>query len=311
MVMPNRSFSISKPYSFGFNGQLRDNEVYGVGNLNTALFWQYDTRLGRRWNRDPKVKVWESGYATFRNNPTIFIDPSGDDYFINRYGQLLGKDNTESINIRLVTDDNLQTRNAFNQLLTKMDNDLSDQDQFEKLTVESQASIQAKFDVLKSESFANKVERKAGLVVDVANNTISLVPLAQTSGDGEGKADFSPYENIMDVGKVKLTGVEGNKSRWYISQTHTHPTHLDDVQLDPFQPNKTTISGSSQEHLPTPSGDDVIRASKGKGGIGLPQFVLPTGGQSMEGVDTNKQPVKGTNSSNFIIKSLEANPAPN
>jgi hypothetical protein len=41
-------------YRFGFNGQEKVNEIAGVGNHNTAEFWEYDTRLGRRWNLDPK-----------------------------------------------------------------------------------------------------------------------------------------------------------------------------------------------------------------------------------------------------------------
>ncbi|MFN6328023.1 MAG: hypothetical protein ACK4WA_04575, partial [Chitinophagales bacterium] len=54
--------STQRTYYFGFNGQEKDNEVYGEGNLNTAEFWQYDTRIGRRWNVDPKLKIWESPY---------------------------------------------------------------------------------------------------------------------------------------------------------------------------------------------------------------------------------------------------------
>src|SRR5690606_18721571 len=42
-----------KGYKYGFNGQEKDNEVYGDGNSYTAEFWQYDPRLGRRWNVDP------------------------------------------------------------------------------------------------------------------------------------------------------------------------------------------------------------------------------------------------------------------
>ena len=78
--MPNRSFSYQtgSSYRFGFNGQSKDNEVYGAGNLNTALFWEYDTRLGRRWNFDPKPTANESQYATNRNNPIRYNDPLGD-----------------------------------------------------------------------------------------------------------------------------------------------------------------------------------------------------------------------------------------
>ena len=66
-------------YRYGFGGQEKDDEVAGKGNSYTAEFWQYDSRLGRRWNIDPVVKPWESPYATFANNPMWFVDPNGAD----------------------------------------------------------------------------------------------------------------------------------------------------------------------------------------------------------------------------------------
>ncbi|MDL2327009.1 hypothetical protein LJC67_08015, partial [Bacteroidales bacterium OttesenSCG-928-A14] len=64
-------------YRFGFNGQEKDDEIYGEGASYTAEFWQYDSRLGRRWNVDPVLKPWESPYATFGGNPILMIDPDG------------------------------------------------------------------------------------------------------------------------------------------------------------------------------------------------------------------------------------------
>jgi len=64
-------------YRFGFNSQEKDNEVYGEGNANTAQFWEYDTRLGRRWNMDPVDKPWIAPYHAFSNNPILFCDPNG------------------------------------------------------------------------------------------------------------------------------------------------------------------------------------------------------------------------------------------
>ena len=72
-------------YRFGFNGQERDDEVSGEGNSYTAEFWQYDSRLGRRFNVDPVVKVHESPYACFANNPIWIIDPNGADSFFYDY----------------------------------------------------------------------------------------------------------------------------------------------------------------------------------------------------------------------------------
>ncbi|MFN9319888.1 MAG: hypothetical protein ACK58Q_04825, partial [Chitinophagales bacterium] len=63
MPMPNRTYSLSSSkYRFGFNGQEKDDEVYGAGNLNTAEFWEYDTRIGRRWNTDPRPNISVSSY---------------------------------------------------------------------------------------------------------------------------------------------------------------------------------------------------------------------------------------------------------
>ena len=62
---------------FHYNGQENDNEVSGPGNTTTALFWEYDTRTGRRWNLDPISRDWESSYATFLNCPISADDPDG------------------------------------------------------------------------------------------------------------------------------------------------------------------------------------------------------------------------------------------
>ena len=67
-----------KKYRFGFNGQEKDDEVAGAGNTNTAMFWEYDTRLGRRWNLDPKSNPSISDYACFGNNPIFMNDVLGD-----------------------------------------------------------------------------------------------------------------------------------------------------------------------------------------------------------------------------------------
>lgn len=45
----------------------------------TAEFWQYDARIGRRWNVDPAVKVYESPYASIGNSPLWLMGPNGAD----------------------------------------------------------------------------------------------------------------------------------------------------------------------------------------------------------------------------------------
>ena len=69
----SRSFSLEQ-YRYGFNGQEGDDEVYGNGKSYTAEYWQYDSRLGRRWNVDPIIKPSLSAFSTFANNPIIYKD---------------------------------------------------------------------------------------------------------------------------------------------------------------------------------------------------------------------------------------------
>jgi hypothetical protein len=84
-------------YKFSFNGQERDDEVSGVGNTMTAEFWEYDGRLGRRWNLDPLFENWESPYVVFHSNPIYFNDrngakpiPTGLYNFFGRIGTAIG-----------------------------------------------------------------------------------------------------------------------------------------------------------------------------------------------------------------------------
>ncbi|MCC6818998.1 MAG: hypothetical protein IT245_08920 [Bacteroidia bacterium] len=76
--MPGKGYVRTESYRYGFNGQEKDDEVSGEGNSNTAEFWQYESRLGRRFNVDPVFKVFLGSYSCFRNNPIYLIDPNGD-----------------------------------------------------------------------------------------------------------------------------------------------------------------------------------------------------------------------------------------
>ncbi len=75
--MPGRKYN-TNAYRYGLNGQEKDDEISGVEGAHTsAEFWEYDSRLGRRWNVDPIAYEFQSYYACFNNNPICFADPSG------------------------------------------------------------------------------------------------------------------------------------------------------------------------------------------------------------------------------------------
>ncbi|MDP3929525.1 MAG: hypothetical protein Q8R57_10925 [Bacteroidota bacterium] len=94
-----------KSYRFGFNGQEKDDEVSGAGNTMTAEFWEYDTRLGRRWNCDPVDKPWMSSYHAFSNKPVLNIDPNGanDGHYVDEEtGKYLGEDGADNEDVRVI-----------------------------------------------------------------------------------------------------------------------------------------------------------------------------------------------------------------
>ena len=71
--------NVLKATRYGFNSQEKDNEISGGdGNDYTATFWEYDPRLGRRWNIDPKPDPWQSPYVVFADNPIRYTDFNGD-----------------------------------------------------------------------------------------------------------------------------------------------------------------------------------------------------------------------------------------
>ena len=78
MTMPGRKFKqAGSDYRYSINGQEKESELNE--NITTAEFWEYDSRIVRRWNIDPVRKEYESPYACFSNNPIWFSDPNGDD----------------------------------------------------------------------------------------------------------------------------------------------------------------------------------------------------------------------------------------
>jgi YD repeat-containing protein len=78
MMQPGRKFeqTSGKNYRFSINGQEKEKDLNE--NITTALYWEYDSRIGRRWNLDPVPKFGESEYLCFGGNPILLSDPSGD-----------------------------------------------------------------------------------------------------------------------------------------------------------------------------------------------------------------------------------------
>lgn len=81
MTMTGRDFTITgKKSRHSINGQERSEELND--NFTSAKFWEYDSRIGRRWNRDPKPNLSISPYSTFMNNPLLIVDVFGDTTYL-------------------------------------------------------------------------------------------------------------------------------------------------------------------------------------------------------------------------------------
>ena len=86
-------------YRYGYNGQDKVSQSFGEGAHTTAQFWEYDTRLARRWNADPIRKPWESPYSTFGNNPIWKNDVLGNTESVhtdNKGGVIANKDDGDN-----------------------------------------------------------------------------------------------------------------------------------------------------------------------------------------------------------------------
>jgi len=79
MAINSRSFAAGR-YRFGFNTQEKSKEISANGDHTTALYWEYDSRLGRRWNLDPKPQIYLSDYSVNGLNPIRNFDWLGDKY---------------------------------------------------------------------------------------------------------------------------------------------------------------------------------------------------------------------------------------
>ena len=70
MQLVGRKFSGSSSYRYGFNGQEKSTEIVPNESSYTAEFWQYDSRIGRRWNVDP---IRKKKALTYVFQETLYI----------------------------------------------------------------------------------------------------------------------------------------------------------------------------------------------------------------------------------------------
>jgi len=85
MLLVDRNLAAGSEYKYGFNGKENDDEIAGNNNALDFGARIYDVRLGRWLSVDPIEKKYAmySAYAFCVNNPILFVDLDGNDWFIN------------------------------------------------------------------------------------------------------------------------------------------------------------------------------------------------------------------------------------
>ena len=217
--MPGRVYE--GDYRYGFNGQEKDNEITGSGNSYTAEFWQYDSRIGRRWNVDPRPSPSISNYSCFSLNPNYYSDPLGD---------------------TLKSDGNTQSNNDLKSIAGKYD---------EIVDVSDKENIKINFDLVKGEGrFYNKKGEfnekkfnryKKRALKDIGVQTINSIAnmpeniLYQTSGTVSFYQNGQGYE--MDLSDLSGTSEEFTTGLSGVTSFSTQPRGDNYPDRIPFDPN--------------------------------------------------------------------------
>ena len=235
-------------FHFGFNGQEKDNEV--AQGITTAKFWEYDSRLGRRWNLDPKTTTGISDYACFSNNPIWKIDPNGDDDFYNFAGKYIGTYGTGTA-IRITG-----TRTA--EALRANINQYGEKIVFEASKVVTiQSNVKESVDALYKESNSLGVERKAYFILNTKEATLTIENQPQSASDTKTSCVNIYDKNTLLNTNDKFINITGDPTKVIVGQIHGH--------TNPNEKSDPTISGGgyySSELKPGTSKVDVAAAEE-------------------------------------------------
>ncbi|MFW5721486.1 MAG: hypothetical protein ACOCWW_03810 [Bacteroidota bacterium] len=226
--MPLKSLAL-QAYRFGFNGMEKDPEITGEqGSHYTAAFWEYDTRIGRRWNVDPVDKPWESSYAAFSNNPIVMVDPKGDDDYFSIDGKFLFSDTRNSNNIRIIT------KSVYQQLY-----------EARKAQIANGSNVNAS-----TETFYNSLEKESNILSDIEMDKHALRKIGRHYAEevegmtgteniwghlGRGSTmRVNPYSNGLYLGLFITIGNEYSKREGLTSK-----------EIDDFNNFKSTLAHES------------------------------------------------------------------
>ncbi len=212
--MPGRN-SNSADYRFGFNGQEMDNEISGqTGTHTTAMFWEYDSRLGRRWNRDPIIKCWQGSYACFSDNPIIFVDPLGDTDFFDLNGIKIGTDGIDN-GIRLLILEK-STAKSIKKQMAKTGKAVLSKGQMKYAAIIPDESMLQKMDYALFATEESGVDENGFIMTPWWSSTV-------TKGKFKDDGTQPSWDITSALREFYLTG---ERNTDYIVVIHTHPCSI-------------------------------------------------------------------------------------
>ena len=238
MLMPGRKYAASpaSSYRYSINGQEKEAELND--NITTALYWEYDSRIGRRWNVDPKPNVSISLYNCFNGNPILFPDYLGDKadstgYYSNDGTLLLqttGKGYNHAV---VVNDDKVNCIKALAENKTVKANANNDAFQNALDKVIAKRDVGTTYDIGSFEKFYNENQIPAAKlgndnIKDMSNFLYNKKPLKLKA---EVYGDVVLNNGILTVGKGKTTTGSANMGFFddiprvsnSVADIHNHP----------------------------------------------------------------------------------------
>lgn len=278
-LQPGRNWK-SANYRYSMNGQEMDNEITGsVGTHTTAMFWEYDSRLGRRWNLDPKGSPDISSFASFSNNPIQRADPYGDTDYINSKGEKVGNDSKSGNGVVIVVSDETAIKIQSKGVAFEV-SELPENTYFELPSYENRQKIKDEMNTLPKYSYY-----EIGGQINEYENFDPSNP-AITTESGTIFALWEPGETVTDIKKQTPSIPETVADKSLVENTdghfvkfppkftwHSHPNGTFDKDGKQCLPvlsfDFTSFGGSYEELLDDPSSADLSVISRKPGTTGI------------------------------------------
>src|SRR5690554_3291099 len=248
-------YEVEMTYRYGFGGQEKDNEIYGTGNSYTAEFWQYDPRLGRRWNIDPMSfkYPWQSPYVAFNNNPIFYNDPLG----------LEGEDPQEGDDDKIYDQGTTEEISVYGK--RKTSEEKSPPITLEKPSLFRRIMNKIKNYISKVDEFLSRRKRSYSPYEDRNKNPYETDGGIHGVGEGQGAENHRSLRTPETINYDMLFGLlKGVYRGSRVTQTWLDKAKKVDTSVDLFNKAEETVSDKMRSGSKTTGTGDMSGSGYGK-----------------------------------------------